>query len=46
MEYVAIITALALIQVFVFAVQVGQQRVKHIRASLDAGVRVTSGDLM
>ena len=29
MEYVAIITALALIQVFAFALQVGQQRMKH-----------------
>lgn len=29
MEYVAIVTSLALIQVFVFAWQVGQQRVKH-----------------
>ena len=29
MEYVAIVTCLALIQSFVFAVQVGQQRVKH-----------------
>lgn len=29
MEYVAIVTILALLQAFVFAVQVGQQRVKH-----------------
>lgn len=29
MEYVAIVTCLALIQSFVFAFQVGQQRVKH-----------------
>ena len=29
MEYVAIVTCLALIQSFVFAIQVGQQRVKH-----------------
>ena len=29
MEYVAIVTILALLQLFVFAVQVGQQRVKH-----------------
>lgn len=29
MEYVAIVTALALLQVFMFAIQVGQQRVKH-----------------
>lgn len=29
MEYVAIVTSLALIQVFVFCYQVGQQRVKH-----------------
>jgi glutathione S-transferase len=29
MELVAIITALALLQVFIFAFQVGQQRVKH-----------------
>ena len=38
MEYVAIITALALIQVFVFAVQVGQQRVKHgVKAPTTSG---------
>ena len=29
MELVAIVTALALLQVFIFALQVGQQRVKH-----------------
>ena len=29
MEYVAIVTCLALIQTFVFAAQVGQQRAKH-----------------
>ena len=29
MEFVAIVTSLALLQVFVFAYQVGQQRVKH-----------------
>lgn len=29
MELVAIVTALALLQVFVFAIQVGQARVKH-----------------
>ena len=29
MEYVAIVTILALLQVFVFAFQVGQQRVRH-----------------
>ena len=29
MEFVAIVTTLALLQVFVFAFQVGQQRVKH-----------------
>lgn len=38
MEYVAIVTALALIQVFVFAVQVGQQRAKHgVKAPATAG---------
>ena len=29
MEYVAIVTCLALLQAFVFAVQVGQQRARH-----------------
>ena len=29
MEYVAIVTVLSLLQVFVFAIQVGQQRAKH-----------------
>lgn len=38
MEYVAIITALALVQVFVFAVQVGQQRVRHgVKAPATSG---------
>ena len=38
MEYVAIITALALLQVFVFAVQVGQQRAKHgVKAPTTSG---------
>jgi len=38
MEYVAIVTALALIQVLVFAIQVGQQRVTHnVRAPAVSG---------
>ena len=38
MEYVAIVTALALIQVFVFAVQVGAQRGKHgVKAPATSG---------
>ena len=38
MEYVAIVTCLALIQSFVFAIQVGQQRVKHdVRAPATTG---------
>lgn len=38
MEYVAIVTGLALLQVFYFAIQVGQQRVKHeIRAPAVSG---------
>ena len=38
MEYVAIVTTLALLQVFMFAIQVGQQRVKH-----DVKAPATSG---
>jgi len=38
MEYVAIVTVLALLQLFVFAIQVGQQRIKHgVRAPAISG---------